>query len=111
MVEAAHHSVDKSKTLTYIDSQWDPWFVTGLSDFISCPNLTPMVDDQYLTNGLVEKCIQLVDDYVNKLEIFGLTRKIFQPEGKTPLIVYVVDGQGSDTNVMLYGHLDKQPWM
>jgi acetylornithine deacetylase/succinyl-diaminopimelate desuccinylase-like protein len=57
MVEAAHHSVDKSKTLTYIDSQWDPWFVTGLSDFISCPNLTPMVDDQYLTNGLVEKCI------------------------------------------------------
>jgi hypothetical protein len=52
-----------------------------------------------------------VDDYVNKLEIFGLTRKIFQPEGKTPLIVYVVDGQGSDTNVMLYGHLDKQPWM
>ena len=70
-----------------------------------------MVDDQYLTNGIVEECIKLVDDYVNKLEIVGLTRKVFQPEGKTPLIVYVVDGQGSDANVMLYGHLDKQPWM
>jgi acetylornithine deacetylase/succinyl-diaminopimelate desuccinylase-like protein len=55
--------------------------------------------------------MKLVDDYVNKLEIVGLHRKVFQPEGMPPLIVYVVDGQGCDTNVMLYGHLDKQPWM
>ena len=27
------------------------------------------------------------------------------------MIVYVVPGNGCDTNVMLYGHLDKQPWM
>lgn len=29
-----------------------------------------------------------------------------------PLIVYVVEPSGgSETNLMLYGHLDKQPWM
>jgi hypothetical protein len=33
-----------------------------------------MVDSNYLTNGLVEKCIALVDDYVNKLEIVGIHR-------------------------------------
>jgi len=27
------------------------------------------------------------------------------------LVVYVIEAQGSDKNVMLYGHLDKQPWM
>jgi len=36
-----------------------------------------MVDPEYLKNGLVEKAIQLVDDYVRKLEIKGLERKIF----------------------------------
>jgi len=36
-----------------------------------------MVDPEYLTNGLVEKAIQLVDDYVNKLDIKGISRKIF----------------------------------
>jgi len=110
MVEAGKH-LDKDATKAFIDSHWDSWFVPGLSDFIRVPNLTPMVDEEYLKNGLVEKAIQLVDDYVNKLDIKGLSRKIFQPEGMPPLVVYVVEGSGSETNLMLYGHLDKQPWM
>ena len=51
-----------------------------------------MVDPTYLSNGLIEKCINLVDKYVLRLEIVGLRREVFQPEGKTPLVVYVVDG-------------------
>lgn len=106
-----HHHLDKHKTEHFIDSHWDSWFVPGLSDFIRVPNLTPMVDTEYLTNGNVEKAIQLVDDYVNKLHIKGLSRKIFQPAGMPPLVVYVVEGHDSESNLMLYGHLDKQPWM
>ena len=110
MVEAGK-KIDKAATNAYIETMWEPWFVTGLKDFIECPNLTPMVDDTYLTNGLIEKAMELVDGYVNKLEIKGIHKQVFQPAGKPPLIVYVVDGNGCDTNVMLYGHLDKQPWM
>ena len=56
--------------------------------------------------------MKCVDDYVNELQIEGLSKKIFAPEGKSPLIVYVVEPTGGSTkNVMLYGHLDKQPWM
>lgn len=73
MVEATK-KVCKETTSAFIDSHWDSWFVAGLSDFIRLPNLTPMVDSNYLTNGLVEKCIALVDDYVNKLEIVGIHR-------------------------------------
>jgi len=103
--------LDKQVTQDFVDSHWDSWFVPGLSDFIRVPNLTPMVDEHFLTNGLIEQAIQLVDDYVNKLEIKGLSRKIFKPDGMPPLVVYVIDGHGSETNLMLYGHLDKQPWM
>ena len=84
----------------------------GLSDFVKVPNLTPLVDKQFLTNGLIEKAMACVDEYVKKLNIKGIKRKVFQPKGSAPLVVYVVEPQGGSTkNVMLYGHLDKQPWM
>jgi len=54
-----------------------------------------------------------VDADINKLEIQGIEKKIFKPEGMTPLIVYIVEKSegASDTQLMFYGHLDKQPWM
>jgi acetylornithine deacetylase/succinyl-diaminopimelate desuccinylase-like protein len=72
-----------------------------------------MVDPDYLTNGFVEQSMVLVDDYINKLEIKNMHKKIFQPEGMTPLIVYIIEKSegASDTEIMFYGHLDKQPWM
>lgn len=111
MVEQVKLNVEKTKEI--IDQHWDSWYVAGLSDFIRIPNLTPMVDPNYLKNGLVEQAMELVDNYINKLEIKGIEKKIFQPPGMTPLIVYVIAKSegGSDTEIMFYGHLDKQPWM
>ena len=60
-----------------MDDHWDSWFVQGLSDFISVPNLTPMVDSEFLANGLIEKAIECVDKYVEKIGIQGITRKFF----------------------------------
>jgi acetylornithine deacetylase/succinyl-diaminopimelate desuccinylase-like protein len=75
------------------------------------PNLTPMVDPEYKTNGLVEKAMECVDKYIQGLGIKGLSRTVIQPAGMNPLIVYVVEGsEGTTKNVMLYGHLDKQPY-
>ena len=55
--------------------------------------------------------MECVDNYIKKLDIQSLNRHVFHPEGSNPLVVYVVDGtEGTTSNVMLYGHLDKQPW-
>ena len=104
--------MDKEATLKNIEEFWDSWYVTGLSDFIRVPNLTPMVDPEFLTNGLIEKAVECVDEYVKKIDIQGITRKYYQPQGCSPLLVYVIEPTGGATkNVLLYGHLDKQPWM
>ena len=114
MVEASANisTVDAAKTNTNIDAKWEDWYVKGLSDFIRVPNLSPNYDAEFLTNGRTEQAMKCVDDYINQLEIVGLSKQVFQPEGSSPLIVYVVEPtEGCDTKVMLYGHLDKQPWM
>jgi hypothetical protein len=54
-------------TLANIEKFWDSWYVEGLKDFIREPNLTPMVDKEYLTNGKIEKAIEVVDQYVKKI--------------------------------------------
>merc|ERR1712086_825747 len=110
-MESAKLNVDKTRE--NIEKYWDSWYVEGLSEFIKIPNLTPMVDPEYLTNGLNERAMAHVDADINKLEIQGIEKKIFKPEGMTPLIVYIVEKSegASDTQLMFYGHLDKQPWM
>ena len=45
--------MNKDDTAKFIDSKWDSWYVPGLSDFVRTPNLTAMVDPEYLTNGLL----------------------------------------------------------
>jgi hypothetical protein len=66
--------VTKEQTLDIVEKNWDSWFIPGLSDFVRVPNLTPMVDPEYLNNGLVEKSMECVDGYINQLEIKGLSK-------------------------------------
>ena len=103
--------MDRDATLSFIDEKWEPWFVEGLKEFIRIPNLSLMFDPEFQTNGLIERAIDLVDEYANRLEIVGLERHIFKGEGQNPLIVYVVPPtEGQTKNIMFYGHLDKQPY-
>ena len=52
MVES-NSILNKEQTLKNIEDRWDSWYVKGLGDFIKVPNLTPMVDPDFLTNGLI----------------------------------------------------------
>lgn len=105
MVEA------KDNMAEYIDAQFEPFFVKGLQEFVRIPNLTPMVDPDYATNGLVQKAMECVDKNIQSLDIKGLKRTVIQPAGMNPMVVYVVEpSEGATKNVMLYGHLDKQPY-
>ena len=52
------------KTETSIEKHWDSWFIPGLSDFIRIPNLSPLFDVDYKTNGLLEKCMEVVDEWI-----------------------------------------------
>lgn len=103
--------MNTEKTQETLNNHWEQWFVPGLSDFIAVENLTTMVDPEYLTNGKLEEAIELVDKYINKIEIKGISRKIYRAENGLPLVCYVIEGsEGVDKNVLIYGHLDKQPY-
>jgi acetylornithine deacetylase/succinyl-diaminopimelate desuccinylase-like protein len=72
--------------------------------------LSPHYDNEFLTNGLINQAMDFVIDYADKLKIPNLTHHVTNEEGKAPMLILKYEGDGQ-RNVMLYGHLDKQPHM
>ena len=103
--------MNKEKTLESVKAHWDSWWVPGLQEFVRIDNLTTMVDPDYLTNGKVEKAMVQVDGCIQALGVKGLSMKVYRAENNLPMVVYVVEGsEGVEKNVLVYGHLDKQPY-
>jgi len=48
--------------------------------------------------------------FADSLKIPGLTHSLTNEEGKAPMLILIYEGKAK-RNVMLYGHLDKQPHM
>ena len=102
--------MDVKKTNTFLDEHFDKNFVEPLSDYIRIPNLTPAFDSEYMTNGLLDQAIDFVKKYAESLQIEGLKIHEYREEGRVPMVVMIYEG-ASTPNVMIYGHLDKQPHM
>jgi acetylornithine deacetylase/succinyl-diaminopimelate desuccinylase-like protein len=102
--------MDFAKTNAYVDAHFEDMFVEPLSRFIEIPNLSPDYDQEFFTNGLIHQAIDQVVDFADSLKIPGLEHHLCNEEGKAPMLFFVYPGNGK-RNIMLYGHLDKQPHM
>jgi acetylornithine deacetylase/succinyl-diaminopimelate desuccinylase-like protein len=102
--------MDPAKTNEFIDAEFDGKFVKPLSDFIEIPNLSPAFDQEYFSNGLIDRAIDYVLEFAASLEIEGLVPHVTKEKDVAPMVIFTYEGEGSK-NVMLYGHLDKQPHM
>ena len=100
--------MDTEKTTQYVSDNFDKYFVEPLSDFVRIPNLSPLFDKEFHTNGLITNAVDFVKQYAESLNIEGLEFHWYKEEGIPPMAVLVYEGKGSQ-NIMIYGHLDKQP--
>ncbi len=58
----------------------------------------------------MDKAVALIEAWCRKQPVVGLKLEVVRLQGRTPVILMEVPGEGDDT-VLLYGHLDKQPEM
>ena len=96
----------------FIDRLWDEEVVPTLVDYIRIPNKSPAFDPDWAAHGHMDKAVELLEGWARRkiAALKGTTLEVIRLEGRTPVILIDVPGQGSDT-VLLYGHLDKQPEM
>jgi acetylornithine deacetylase/succinyl-diaminopimelate desuccinylase-like protein len=88
---------------------WDEAIVPALVDYIRIPAKSPHFDHDWARHGHIDAAVKLAADWCRRHALPGMTLEVIRLEGRTPVLF--VDVPGSRGNVLVYGHLDKQPEM
>lgn len=96
--------------LTSIDAYWEKNIIPSLMEYIEIPAKSPAFDAEWEKNGFIEKALQLADKWVESRNIPNLKKEILRVPERTPLLLLEIPGT-DDFQVLMYGHLDKQPEM
>lgn len=91
-----------------INATWDASIVERLSAYIRIPNKSPHFDPHWEAHGFMEQAIQLMATWVSDQALPGSSIDIRRLPGRTPLLHIDIPGE-LPGDVLLYGHLDKQP--
>ena len=99
-------------TQSFVDAQWDE-IVPVLEEYIRIPNKSPVFDPEWESHGHMERAVELVSSWLTSQGVDGLELFVHRLPGRTPVIVADVPATDASItgNVLLYGHLDKQPEM
>jgi len=95
----------------FIGKFWDEKVLDTLADYVRIPNVSPLYDPQWKTNGLLNKAAQHLFKWVKEQPVKGLEAEIVQLEERTPLIFITIPASVDSfkETILMYGHLDKQP--
>lgn len=93
-----------------IYQKWDEDILPQIEDYIRIPNKSPMFDREWEKNGYMDQAVNLVTEWCRAQKVAGMHMEVLKEPGRTPLIIITVPGIGT-RNVLLYGHIDKQPEM
>ena len=89
---------------------WDEEIVPTLEKYIKIPNKSPAFDPNWESAGHMDKVLKLAEEWVEQHRPKNSTLHIKRLKGRTPLIILDIPGK-RDGNILMYGHLDKQPEM
>ena len=93
-----------------INSFWDSDILPTLIEYIKIPNVSPSFDAEWKSNGHMDKVLKLATSWTKRNLPEGASLDVKESKNRTPLIL--IDVPGTKTgNVLMYGHLDKQPEM
>lgn len=104
--------INPQTTRDYVNTFWDDHIVPTITEYIRIPNKSPSFDPDWEANGYMEQALTLALAWLEEHPIEGATVEVGRLPGRTPLILVDVPATGdSDGNILMYGHLDKQPEM
>ena len=101
-------TLDATRALQSSQRIWDQEILPALQEYIRIPNKSPAYEPRWQQN--MDRAVALIEAWCRRQPVAGLQVEVVRLQGRTPVILMEVPGQGSET-VLLYGHLDKQPEM
>ena len=98
---------------SYIANEWDKSVTPALCEYVKVPNQSPAFDAAWATNGLQEKAMKVLTDWIKTQPVKGMTMDLYSDKGRTPFLFIEIAATNpavtGDSTVYMYGHMDKQP--
>lgn len=105
-------SLDPGALRDFVGARWRDSILPALEDFIRLPAKSPAFDADWAAHGHLREATELALRWVKTCAIEGMSAEIVELPGRTPTLLVEVPAFGdgaSDAQVLMYGHLDKQP--
>ena len=102
--------MDIKRAQSFINQVWDESITPTLEAYIRIPNKSPAFDPDWASKGYMDQAVNLAHEWVKARLPHGASSEVIQLDGRTPILIIDVPGTAPG-NILLYGHLDKQPEM
>ncbi|MGR8981119.1 MAG: M20 family metallopeptidase [Gammaproteobacteria bacterium] len=102
--------MNKQDLFQFIDEFWEDSILPKLVEYIAIPNKSPLFDANWQENGYMDDAVSLAENWCRAHLVSGSVLDVVRLPGRTPLLYLEIPGD-TGGNVLLYGHLDKQPEM
>src|SRR4051812_26446925 len=89
---------------------WDDAIVPALVEYIRIPAKSPHFDKEWAKSGHIDKAVELAAAWCRAHALAGMKLEVLRLPGRTPVLFIEIPGSAKG-NVLMYGHLDKQPEM
>lgn len=99
-----------SSEYEYIVDEVEAELLPNLARFVRIPNQSREYDPEWETNGLLKKAATFVTNWAAQQELKNFKLELLEEKGRTPSILVTIDSPAKpEKNVLIYGHIDKQP--
>ena len=95
---------------TFVSAKWKNSIIEELKSYIRIPAKSPEFDPEWAENGYLRQVIQNGADWARRHAPESATITTHQLPHRTPILTIDIPGTVPG-NILLYGHLDKQPEM
>lgn len=102
--------MDSRQLDRYVSELWDDSILPSLREYIEIPNKSPLFDADWERHGYMDDAVDLAGRWCRAHMPNGSRLDVLRLPGRTPVLFMEIPGE-IGANVLLYGHLDKQPEM
>lgn len=103
---------DPQAITRHVTEHWTREIIPRLTEYIAIPAKSPLFDPDWVTHGHIDRAVDLAVSWARSQPIAGMQLEVVRLPARTPTIFIDIPAQGGKPgNILLYGHLDKQPEM
>jgi acetylornithine deacetylase/succinyl-diaminopimelate desuccinylase-like protein len=100
--------MEPAKLQRFVDELWQDSIMPALTEYVRIPAKSPFFDHDWERHGYMDDAVRLAVKWCEDQRLRGMTVEVIRLPGRTPLVYIEIAGTRPG-NVLLYGHLDKQP--